>query len=108
MTGCAKLSCPTAEASSLPDTATAKAPTNKAPMTGGRRLPQSARTESNKNTATIGAAMATSLCSARTMSRPKRKNTPATMPMTMGMGKAAIKRLTQPLKPNTSTKALVT
>ena len=52
--------------------------------------------------------MATSLCSARTMSRPKRKNTPATMPMTIGMGKAAIKRLTQPLKPNTSTKALVT
>ena len=77
-------------------------------MTGGNRLPQSALAESNKNTATIGAAIATSLCKARTMSRPKRKNTPATMPMTIGMGSAATTRLTQPVRPNTSTKALVT
>ena len=56
---------------------------------------------------TIGAATATSLCSARTRSSPKRRNTPATIPMTMGMGSHDITRLTQPLAPSTRMSRLV-
>ena len=106
-TGCASASAPTPAASNRPDRATARAPTSKAPITGGRRRPQSARADSSKKAATMGAAMAASLCKARTMSRPKRKKTPATMPITMGMGSAAITRLTQPLSPSTKIRALV-
>ena len=50
----------------------------------------------------MGAPINTSLCRARTMSRPKRRNTPATMPMTMGMGTASIARRTQPESPSAS------
>ncbi len=88
--------------------AIASTPTNKAPITGGILRPQLGSAESVMKASTMGAAMATSLPRARTKSSPKRKNTPATMPITMGMGKTDITRLTQPLMPSSAIKALVT
>ena len=86
----------------------ASTPTNKAPITGGILRPQLGSADSAMNTSTMGAAMATSLSRARTKSSPKRKNTPATMPITMGMGSTDITRLTQPLRPSRAITALVT
>ena len=50
----------------------------------------------------MGAAIQKSSRTARTRSRPKRRNTPATMPITMGIGTASIARRTQPESPSAS------
>ena len=71
------------------------------------RRPKAGLADSSRKAATIGAAIATSLSSARTMSRPKRRKTPATMPITIGIGSADITRRTQPLAPSTTTSRLV-
>ena len=50
----------------------------------------------------MGAAIHASSRSAKIMSRPKRRKTPATMPITIGMGTASIARRTQPESPSAS------
>ena len=55
-------------------------------MIGGTHRPRADRALSSKNTSTIGAATATSVPTARTRSVPNRRNTPATMPITIGIG----------------------
>jgi hypothetical protein len=93
--------------SNLPNTTVAIAPTTSAPMIGGqRRLRLGSELRINQTT-TIGPAMAMSLNSARTRSRPNRRKTPATMPITIGIGASCIARLTQPVAPSTSISALV-
>ena len=106
-TGAAKAKLCTTEASTRPSRPMAIAPTTSAPITGGIRLPHTVLADSSRKATTIGPAMPTSLCSARTRSSPKRRNTPATMPITMGIGSDDISRLTQPLAPSTSISALV-
>src|SRR5262249_30215305 len=44
----------------------------------------------------------------RERSRPKRRKTPATMPMTIGRGTSSIARFTEPVAPSTSIRTLVT
>ena len=56
---------------------------------------------------TIGAAIAASLCKALIRSRPKRRKTPATMPMTMGIGSSDMTRFIQPLAPMNRMSTLV-
>ena len=53
-----------------------------------------------RNAAVMVAAMARSAWKARTQSRPNWRNTPATMPMTMGIGSAAMARRTSPSAPS--------
>ena len=48
------------------------------------------------------AAIHRSAWKARTQSRPKARNTPATMPMTIGIGTACMARCTQPVTPSAS------
>ena len=57
--------------------------------------------------AIIGPTMAVSANAAWTSSRPKRRKTPATMPMTIGIGTNSMARFTQPVAPSTSINALV-
>jgi hypothetical protein len=98
---------PSADVSMRPSTATTSAPTSSAPISGGMRRPRAGSADKAKKATTIGAAIAGSLCNARTRSRPKRRNTPATMPMTIGIGTACIARLTQPDAPSARIRTLV-
>ena len=106
-TGWAKARLPSVEVSTRPSAPISSAPISKAPITGGMRFAHAGLADSSRKAMIIGAAIATSLSSARTMSSPKRRNTPATMPITIGIGSADITRLTQPLAPITSTSRLV-
>jgi hypothetical protein len=72
-------------------------------MIGGTHRPSDDLALSNRNTTTIGAATATSEPTARTRSVPKRRKTPATMPMTIGIGTRSMNRRTQPVRPRTTT-----
>ena len=76
-------------------------------MIGGTHRPRAARALSSTNTSTIGAATAASDPTARTRSVPNRRNTPATMPITIGMGMRSMTRRTQPVSPRTSTSSPV-
>ena len=105
--GCAQLKWPSVLVSMRPNSAMASAPTSMAPRMGGMRLPSAGAADSSRNTTTIGAVIHTSACSERTKSSPKRRNTPATMPITIGMGNDDINRFTQPLKPSSKISALV-
>ena len=71
-------------------------------MIGGTHRPSVGRALSSRNTRTIGAATATSDPTARTRSVPNRRNTPATMPITIGIGMRFMTRRTQPVRPRTS------
>ena len=66
------------------------------------RRPSRGDTLSAMKAAVMGAAIQKSSRMAKTRSSPNRRNTPATMPMTMGIGTASMARLTQPLKPRAS------
>ena len=99
-TGRASSKPPSADAPTRPSTAAASAPTRSAPISGGMRRPRAGSADRTRKATTIGPATARSPCSARTRSRPKRRNTPATMPMTIGIGTACIARLTQPDAPS--------
>ena len=101
-TGLINSICMGVPASNLPKTITASAPTTSAPMIGGQRRPSCGNALKPSQATTMGAAIAVSLNTAWTRSRPKRRNTPATMPITIGNGTSAIARLTQPLTPSTS------
>ena len=54
------------------------------------------------NASTIGAAIAKSSRTACTRPVPKRRNTPATIAMTIGIGAASVQRRTQPESPSAS------
>ena len=71
-------------------------------MIGGTHRPSVVQALSSRNTRTIGAATATSDPRARTRSVPNRRNTPATMPITIGIGMRFMTRRTQPVRPRTS------
>jgi len=86
----------------LPSTAIMSAPTIIAPITGGSTRVRRGETDNTRNTIVIGAAIQNASRIANTRSSPKRRNTPATMPMTIGIGIASMKRLTQPESPSTS------
>ena len=94
--------CPSVDVSKRPRTAVAEAPTSSVPMRGGMRLPNAGTAVSSSQPATIGPAIAMSSCNERIRSSPKRRNTPATMPITIGIGTASMARLTQPVTPRTS------
>ena len=86
--------------SNRPDSATATAPTTSAPMIGRQPRPPSGHaTEQQEHQHHRGGDRERRRRSARTRSVPKRRNTPATMPMTIGIGMAAIARRTQPVRP---------
>ena len=61
-----------------------------------------AEAPSARKAAIIGAAIQKSSRTAYTRPRPKRRNTPATIPITIGIGTACIARRTQPERPSTS------
>jgi len=73
-----------------------------APISGGSMRPRRGRALSATNAATMGSAIQRSSLKARTRSRPKRRNTPATIAITIGIGRASIARRTQPVSPSTS------
>ena len=77
-------------------------PTASAPIRGGTSRASRCEAPIAKNTATIGAAIQNSSRTANTRSRPKRRNTPATIPITIGIGTASIARRTQPESPSAS------
>ena len=85
----------------------ASVPITSAPMIGGQRRPSAGRAVSTSQMMTIGPAMAKSASTARTRSRPKRRNTPATMPITIGIGTSCIARFTQPESPRISINSAV-
>ena len=93
---------PSAAVSTRPSSAAAIAPTSSVPIIGGMRRASAGSVASSRKATTIGPAIAMSSCSARTRSSPKRRNTPATMPITIGIGTACMARRTQPLAPSTS------
>ena len=57
-------------------------------------------TLTSRYTAVMGAAIQKPVSKARTQSRPKDRNTPATMPITIGIGIASMARRTQPVRPS--------
>jgi hypothetical protein len=65
------------------------APTMSAPISGGIRAPSAGSAASSTNAAAIGAAIQKSSRTANTRSSPKRRNTPATIAITTGIGSAA-------------------
>ena len=77
-------------------------PTAMAAISGGSRRPSAGTAVTARKTAIIGAATQTCSCTACTRSSPKRRKTPATMPMTTGIGIASMARRTQPLPPRSS------
>ncbi len=91
-----------------PSTQTAMTPISSAPISGGTARTMRGKAPSARKPATIGAAIQRSSRKANTMSRPKRRNTPATMPITIGIGTASIARRTQPEKPSASIRMPVT
>jgi len=80
----------------------ASAPTASAPMSGGSARASRGAALKAKNAAVIGAAIHSASRKARTRSTPKRRNTPATIAMTIGIGTASMARRTQPESPSTS------
>lgn len=100
--GCARLIEAATSGFEVPRIRIATAPTMSAPTRGGMKRASRGDALSARNVAAIGAAIQKSSRMANTRSRPKRRNTPATMPMTMGMGIASIERRIQPLKPRSS------
>ncbi len=88
--------------SNLPTTAITITPTASAPISGGTSRASRCEAPRPRNAATIGAATQKSSRIAKTRSRPKRRNTPATMPITIGIGTASIARRTQPDSPSAS------
>jgi hypothetical protein len=84
-------------AAKRPSMSAAPTPTSKAPINGGMRRPSAGATLSTIQVMAIGPAITKSSCKARTRSSPKRRKTPATIPITIGIGTAAIARRTQPV-----------
>ena len=81
----------------------APTPTSSAPISGGHAPAQRGQhAEHDPGDAPSGRRSASPACSARTRSSPKRRNTPATMPITIGIGTAAIARCTQPVTLSTN------
>ena len=106
-TGRTSSSVPSAAAFIRPRNKIIAMPISNAPIKGGMRLPSAGIVESSNHPITIGAATATSAFNARTRSSPKRRNTPATMPITIGIGSHCIARLTQPVAPRITISAPV-
>ncbi len=79
-----------------------RTPTTSAPISGGSRRPAALQADSSKKVAIIGTASNQASRTAITRSVPKRRNTPATMPITIAIGIASINRRTQPNRPRTS------
>src|SRR2546423_504926 len=77
-------------------------PTASAPISGGTSRVRRCEAPIATNAATIGAAIQKSSRTASTRSRPKRRNTPATMPITIGIGTASIARRSHPDSPSAS------
>ena len=74
------------------------APAASATISGGSRAATAAGTAlASRNAAVMAAAIQRSLWKARTQSSPNCRNTPATMPMTIGIGTACMARRTQPV-----------
>ncbi len=71
-------------------------------MSGGSTRDTRGMAVSATKAALIGRAIQSSSAKARTRSTPKRRNTPATIAITIGMGMASIARRTHPLHPSTS------
>ncbi len=86
----------------LPRRVIAAAPTKSAPISGGRRRDHPADALSARKATIIGAAIQKSSRTAYTKPRPKRRKTPATIPITIGIGTACIARRTQPDRPSAS------
>ena len=91
--------------SNRPLSATATTPTSNATMIGGSHF--RGQTDARKKANTIGPAMARSSRIACTRSVPKRRKTPATMAITIGIGTTAMARRTQPERPSTSMRSPV-
>ena len=84
--------------------ATAIAPISSAPMIGGNQRASRGRALSSTKASTIGPATIGSWWTALTRSSPKRRKTPATMAITIGMGSRAWARRIHPEIPSTVTK----
>ncbi len=76
------------------------APVTSATISGGSHLASFGTALTTRKAAVMAAAIARSLAKACTQSRPNCRNTPATMPMTIGIGIARIARCTQPSAPS--------
>ncbi len=98
---------PVGAGAKVPSTAIITVPAASAPISGGRRRPIAGSALSARNTAIIGAAIQKSSRTAKTRSSPKRRNTPATIAITIGIGRTFIARATQPAQPSTSISAPV-
>ena len=87
----------------VPVAAMTPAPAASATISGGRRAESAAgAAPASRNAAVIVAAITGSLWNARTQSSPNCRNTPATMPITIGIGNACMARRTHPVAPSTS------
>ena len=91
--------------SKLPVRKIATAPTINAPINGGSIRPSFLEKERRINARTIGAAIAMSSRTACTRPVPNRRNTPATIAITIGIGAASMQRRTQPVSPSASISA---
>ncbi len=80
----------------------ASAPTITAPISGGTTRAILGSTLSATKVKVMASAIHSSSVKARTRPMPKRRNTPATIAITIGIGTASIARRTQPLSPRTS------
>ena len=78
------------------------APTAIATISGGIRAASPGHMLTSRKAAVIGAAIHTPASSARTQSSPNCRKTPATMPMTIGIGTASMARRTKPVRPSAS------
>ncbi len=83
-----------------PLTAMTTIPTSRAAMIGGSRM--RGHTEASRKASTMGPATSRSSRTECTRSVPNRRNTAATMPITIGIGTADMARRTHPQSPSTS------
>src|SRR6185295_3870473 len=100
--GAASVNSAAAGGLNAPRTPMASAPAIRAPMSGGSTLESLGRAARRANAAVIGRAIHGWSRKASTRSTPKRRNTPATIAITIGIGTASIARRTQPDRPSRS------
>ena len=86
----------------VPVAAMTPAPATSATISGGNRSTSAGKAPASRNARVMGAAIQGSLRKACTQSSPNCRNTPATMPMTIGIGNACMARRTHPVAPRIS------
>ena len=85
-----------------PLSTTTRKPATSAPSTGGKSRESVGISDRPTKAITVASETQKTSWKAPMMPRPKGRKTPATMPMTMGSGIAAMIRPTQPVAPSTA------